>query len=143
MRQEVGAARLLPQGKDRPEGDRRCQQGACQPGPRVEQQEVEGHQREAGGRMGARKAAAGRQVVRPVVEEVHIRMHAAKADDISRAVHVGGELEDAHDRGTERDGNHEVSGFPAEWTQPFDRYPPMSTTSPARATARTRADPAP
>jgi hypothetical protein len=113
MRQEVGAARLLPQGKDRPEGDCRCQQGARQPGPRVHQQEIEGHQGEAGRGMRAREAGRTRKRVRPVVEQVHIRMHAAKACDIARAVHVGGVLDDAHHRGAERDGDYEVSGFAA------------------------------
>jgi len=117
MRQKVGAARLLPQGKDHPEGNRRRQQDASQPRPRIEQQEVESHQREAGRCMGTRKAAAGRQVIRPVLEQVHVRAVAAESGDVPGAVHVGADLEGADDRRAKRDGDRNVGCLPAPRAQ--------------------------
>jgi len=117
MRQEVGAACLLPEGKNHPEGDCRRQQGARQPGPRVHQQEIERHQGEPARGMGAREAGGARQCIRPVLEQVQIRLSAAKADDVARAVHVGRELEDADDADAERDSDDEIGRFPTQRLQ--------------------------
>jgi len=119
MGQEMRPPGLLAEGKDHPKGYGDRQEDPSQAGPDVQKQEIERHQREPGRGMRTRETGGARQYVRPVLEQAHVRIDAAEAGDIARAVHVGGELEDADDRRAECDGDHEVSGPPPPWTQPL------------------------
>ena len=119
----MGPPGLLAEGKDRPQGHGGREEDPGQAGPAIHQQEIERHQGEARRGMRARKAGGARQRIRPVLEQVDIRMNAAKSGDIARAVHVGDDLEDADDRGAERDGDHEVSRLAAQRTKSLEPVP--------------------
>jgi len=108
---------LLAEGKDHPKGYGDREEDPSQAGPDVQQQEIERHQREPGRGMGTGETGGARQCVRPVLEQVHVRIDAAEAGDIARAVHVGGELEDADDADAERDSDDEIGRFPTQRPQ--------------------------
>ena len=113
MGEKVGASGLLTDGKGHPEHDRAGECRAREAWPRLEPQEIKGHEGEAGSGVRSRKAGRAWQPFGPALEEVHVGMCAAEASEVPWAVHVGRELQQVDNRRAKGERDHDVGGrFP-------------------------------
>jgi hypothetical protein len=133
MRQEMGSPGLLTKGKDGSKGEGGGEQGARQARSGLHQQEVERHQGEGGRRMGSGEAGSARERVGTVLEEADVGHAATEPRDVPRAVHVGCELDEAHDRGTEANRDDQVGSIPTPRQQPGVSRPAQENREPAKA----------
>lgn len=118
VRQEMGPARLLAEGKGRPEGQGSGQEAPREPAPRPPEQEEEGHQGERRGGVRARKAGRAGQFRRPRLPEPDIGPVAPEAGKVSRAVRIRRELEGADEARAEHDRECDVGRGGPERLEP-------------------------
>ena len=103
------AARLLSQREYETDQKRDRQGRAGKPRTRIEQYEIECHQRESAAGVGPGIALAAGQVVRPVGEQGDARAVAAVTPEFPRAVDIGRLLQQADgrrakDQGADQEG---------------------------------------
>lgn len=108
VRQEMGPPRFLPEGEGAAEGQGCGQEASREPGPRLAEQEEEGHQGERRGGVRARKTGRAGQLRRPRLPQPDIGPVAPESGEVARAVRIRRVLQCADEGRAQDDRKHDV-----------------------------------